>query len=73
MYLTVFKIIPKISEKFKGRYLQRDVSSFVLQELSEAFDSEAKDNRKSRLQLTATVAGLRTVVNKAYEVEKIVP
>lgn len=47
--------------------------SSILQELSEAFDNEAKDNRKSRLQLTANVAGLRSIIDKAYEVEKIVP
>lgn len=50
-----------------------NICSSVLQEMSEAFDSEAKDTRKSRLQLTANVAGLRSIIDMAYEVEKIVP
>lgn len=60
--------------QIKRLTVKQDASfSSIHQELSEAFDSEAKDTRKSRLQLTANVAGLRPVIDKAYEVEKIVP
>lgn len=65
---------PKTLLKASGEdELINNICSSVLQELSGAFDSEAKDTRKSRLQLTANVAGLRSIVDKAYEVEKIVP
>lgn len=52
---------------------EKERFTLLITELSEAFDSEAKDTRKSRLQLTANVAGLRSIIDKAYEVEKIVP
>lgn len=44
---------------------------FILQELSKAFEDDAKDTRKTQLLLSANVASLRSTINRAYEVEKI--
>lgn len=46
---------------------------FVLQELAEAFEDDAKENRKTRLMLSANVAALHQTIIKAYEVDKIAP
>lgn len=39
--------------------------------LREGFDSEAKSTGKSRLLLTAAVAGAKPTIDKAYEVDKV--
>jgi chitinase len=39
--------------------------------LREAFEKEAKDTGKERLILTAAVAGPKTTIDKAYEVDKV--
>lgn len=44
-----------------------------LQELAKAFEADAKDNRKTKLMLSANVAALRPTIDGAYEVSKIVP
>ena len=44
---------------------------FVPQELAAAFEDDAKENRKTRLMLSANVAALRQTIIKAYEVDKI--
>lgn len=47
--------------------------SSCLQELSTALDTEARENKKPRLVLSANVAGLRSIIDKGYEVNKIAP
>lgn len=42
-----------------------------LQELSKAFEDDAKDNRKTQLLLSANVAAIRPNIDRAYEVKKI--
>ncbi|XP_033823018.1 chitinase, acidic.1 [Periophthalmus magnuspinnatus] len=49
----------------------RERFTLLLSEMSQAFDEEAKDNRKSRLILSADLAGFRTTIDAAYEVSKI--
>uniref|UniRef100_A0A3Q3MYX0 chitinase n=1 Tax=Mastacembelus armatus TaxID=205130 RepID=A0A3Q3MYX0_9TELE len=44
---------------------------FCLQELSKAFADDARDNRKTRLLLSANVAAIRPTIDRAYEVNKI--
>jgi GH18 family chitinase len=39
--------------------------------LREGFDTEAKSSGKSRLLLTAAVAGAKPTIDKAYEVDKV--
>lgn len=46
---------------------------FCLQELSKAFEDDAKDNRKTQLLLSANVGVIPSTINRAYEVEKIAP
>lgn len=50
-----------------------EVFLFCLQELSKAFEDDARDNRKTQLLLSATVAAFRPTINRAYEVNKITP
>ncbi|KAG7494223.1 hypothetical protein JOB18_026402 [Solea senegalensis] len=47
--------------------------TLLVAELSKAFDDEAKENRKTRLLLSANVAALRPTIFAAYEVDKISP
>lgn len=42
-----------------------------LQELSKAFEDDAKENRMTQLLLSASVAAFRPTIDKAYEVNKI--
>ncbi|KAM7423388.1 hypothetical protein PAMA_011108 [Pampus argenteus] len=47
--------------------------TLLVTELSEAFEADAKDNKKTPLLLSATVAALYSTIDKAYEVNKIAP
>uniref|UniRef100_A0A8D2ZQC0 chitinase n=1 Tax=Scophthalmus maximus TaxID=52904 RepID=A0A8D2ZQC0_SCOMX len=54
---------------------QEDKERFtqLVMELAKAFEADAKDNRKTKLMLSANVAALRPTIDGAYEVSKIVP
>ncbi|KAF3689391.1 Chitotriosidase-1 [Channa argus] len=54
---------------------QGDKERFTLlvTELSKAFEDDAKDNRKTRLLLSANVAAIVPTIDRAYEVDKISP
>lgn len=41
--------------------------------MNKAFEDDAKDNRKTKLLLSANVAGVRSTIDRAYEVNKIAP
>ncbi|XP_033481669.1 chitinase, acidic.1 [Epinephelus lanceolatus] len=45
--------------------------TLLVMELAKAFDDDAKDNRRTRLLLSANVAGFRQTIDRAYEVKKI--
>uniref|UniRef100_A0A3B3CWP3 Chitinase, acidic.1 n=1 Tax=Oryzias melastigma TaxID=30732 RepID=A0A3B3CWP3_ORYME len=45
--------------------------TLLLSELSQAFEDDARENRKTRLMLSANVAAIRTTVDRSYEVNKI--
>lgn len=47
--------------------------SLCLQELSKAFEDDARDNRRTQLMLSANVAAFRSNIDTAYEVSKISP
>lgn len=47
--------------------------SLCLQEMSKAFEDDARDNRMTQLLLSASVAAFRPNIDKAYEVNKISP
>ncbi|XP_044205113.1 acidic mammalian chitinase-like [Thunnus albacares] len=47
--------------------------TLLVMELFKAFEEDAKDNKKTQLLLSATVASLRPTIDKAYEVNKIAP
>ncbi|XP_037535093.1 chitinase, acidic.1 [Nematolebias whitei] len=54
---------------------QQDKERFTLliTEMTKAFEDDAKDNRKTKLLLSANVAGVRATIDRAYEVNKIAP
>ncbi|KAM6927299.1 LOW QUALITY PROTEIN: acidic mammalian chitinase-like [Xenentodon cancila] len=45
--------------------------TLLVSELAKAFEDDAKENRKTRLLLSVNAAALPTVIDKAYEVNKI--
>uniref|UniRef100_A0A671V6R8 Chitotriosidase-1 n=1 Tax=Sparus aurata TaxID=8175 RepID=A0A671V6R8_SPAAU len=49
----------------------RERFSLLVQELSKAFEDDAKENRMTQLLLSASVAAFRPTIDKAYEVNKI--
>ncbi|XP_029007324.1 acidic mammalian chitinase-like isoform X1 [Betta splendens] len=54
---------------------QEDKERFTLlvTELSKAFEDDGKDNRRTKLLLSANVAALASTIDRAYEVNKISP
>ncbi|XP_062272532.1 chitinase, acidic.1 [Scomber scombrus] len=51
----------------------RERFTSLVSELAKAFEDDAKENRKTRLMLSANVAALHQTITKAYEVDKIAP
>uniref|UniRef100_A0A3P9GZC8 chitinase n=1 Tax=Oryzias latipes TaxID=8090 RepID=A0A3P9GZC8_ORYLA len=49
----------------------RERFTLLLSELSQAFEDDARENRKTRLMLSANVAAIHTTIDRAYEVNKI--
>uniref|UniRef100_A0A3B5BGC0 chitinase n=1 Tax=Stegastes partitus TaxID=144197 RepID=A0A3B5BGC0_9TELE len=49
----------------------RERFTLLVAELAKAFEDDAKENRRTRLLLSANVAGLRETINQGYEVDKI--
>uniref|UniRef100_I3JC27 chitinase n=1 Tax=Oreochromis niloticus TaxID=8128 RepID=I3JC27_ORENI len=47
--------------------------TLLVTELAKAFEDDAKDSGRSQLLLSASVAGIRQTIDRAYEVNKIVP
>ncbi|XP_074530461.1 chitinase, acidic.1 [Halichoeres trimaculatus] len=45
--------------------------TLLVQELAKAFEDDAKDNRKTRLLLSASVASFRPTIDAAYEVKDV--
>ncbi|XP_030585311.1 acidic mammalian chitinase-like [Archocentrus centrarchus] len=54
---------------------QEDKQKFTLlvTELTKAFEDDANDNRRTKLLLSANVAGIRQTIDRAYEVNNIAP
>ncbi|XP_039901249.1 acidic mammalian chitinase-like [Simochromis diagramma] len=47
--------------------------TLLVTELAKAFEDDAKDSGRSQLLLSASVAGIRQTIDRAYEVNKIAP
>ncbi|KAM9364889.1 putative chitinase 10 [Pholidichthys leucotaenia] len=45
--------------------------TLLITELVKAFEDDAKENRKTQLLLSANVAGIRTTIDRSYDVSKI--